>query len=168
MKLQPEKASEALRKVGEAVAMDENALAAAAYDIANAHMADLIRLCTIEKGYDPREFVLYTYGGAGPLMAAVYGNELGVKEVVVPNTASTNSALGLATSDILHTHSLYESHLNNNWSVTGKTIVEGNPLLEREKINAYEIGYKGRALEGSMVFDAEIFYNKVEDMAFVN
>jgi N-methylhydantoinase A len=57
---------------------------------------------TIERGYDPRDFVVYAFGGAGPLHGAAFGRELGVQEIIFPlgNIASAFSALGLAVSDV--------------------------------------------------------------------
>ena len=71
-------------------------------EIVNHHMSDLIRKMTIERGYDPREFVVYGFGGAGPLHGGAFGRELGVKEVIFPlgNIASAFSALGLAVSNL--------------------------------------------------------------------
>ena len=63
-------------------------------------MADLIRQATVEQGYDPTDFVLYAYGGAGPLHAFSYGAELGIRKVMVPATASVHSAFGIAVSDL--------------------------------------------------------------------
>lgn len=68
--------------------------------IIDARMADLIRQATVEQGYDPSDFVLYAYGGAGPLHAFSYGAELGIRKVVVPVTASVHSAFGIAVSDL--------------------------------------------------------------------
>lgn len=70
--------------------------------INNSAAAALIRQRTVEEGYDPRDFVLYAYGGAGPVHAFGFGTELGVREVVIPlgNGASTLSAFGIASSDI--------------------------------------------------------------------
>lgn len=71
-------------------------------EIVNHHMSDLIRKMTIERGYDPRDFVVYGFGGAGPLHGGAFGRELGVKEVIFPlgNIASAFSALGLAVSNL--------------------------------------------------------------------
>jgi hypothetical protein len=67
-------------------------------------MADIIRKMTVEKGYDPRDFALFAFGGAGPVHASVFGSELGVKKVIVPlrEIASTWCAFGAASADILH------------------------------------------------------------------
>jgi N-methylhydantoinase A len=67
-------------------------------------MADVIRKVTVEKGYDPRDFVLFAFGGAGPAHAGVFAAELGVRKVVVPQrkAASTWCAFGAAAADVLH------------------------------------------------------------------
>jgi N-methylhydantoinase A len=69
--------------------------------IIDSRMADLIRQATIEQGYDPTDFVVYAYGGAGPTHAFSYGAELGIKKIVVPVTASVHSAFGVAVSDLM-------------------------------------------------------------------
>jgi len=71
-------------------------------------MADLIRKVTVGSGYDPRQFVILAYGGASPAHCALYGEALGVKEVIVPDTASVFSALGTVFSDIKYTYARSE------------------------------------------------------------
>jgi len=72
--------------------------------IVELQMADVIRKVTVEKGFDPREFVLFAFGGAGPAHAGVFAAELGVKKVIVPQrkAASTWCAFGAAAADVLH------------------------------------------------------------------
>src|SRR5262249_56187365 len=67
-------------------------------------MADLIRKVTVHKGYDPRDFAVFAYGGAGPVHAGVYARELGAQSLLVPlgGVCSLWSALGAATADLLH------------------------------------------------------------------
>src|SRR4029453_14402948 len=68
----------------------------------NHHKSDLRWKMRIVRGYDPRDFVVYAFGGAGPLHGAAFGRELGVQEIMFPlgNIASAFSALGLAVSDV--------------------------------------------------------------------
>jgi N-methylhydantoinase A len=68
----------------------------------------LIRKATVQKGYDPRDCVVFAYGGAGPVHAGVYARELGAQGVVVPlgGLCSLWSALGAASADLLH---IYEA-----------------------------------------------------------
>jgi N-methylhydantoinase A len=74
------------------------------YEIINAQMADLIRSVTVNRGYDPKNFVLFSYGGAGPLHAGGFGKDLGVKEIIIPFTAAVHSAYGILSTDIVHTY----------------------------------------------------------------
>ena len=69
-------------------------VANAIIEVANANMADAVRLISIRKGYDPREFALVVFGGAGPLHGAALAKELGVPTVLVPPRPGTWSALG--------------------------------------------------------------------------
>lgn len=71
--------------------------------VVDAHMADTLREVTIGRGHDPRDFVLYAYGGAGPVHCASYGAELGVQHIVVPATSMVHSAYGAVASDIHET-----------------------------------------------------------------
>jgi N-methylhydantoinase A len=74
--------------------------------IAEAQAADLIRKVTIERGFDPREFTMFAYGGAGAVHADDIGRELSVRKIVVPATASVHCSLGLVTSDVVHEYAL--------------------------------------------------------------
>ncbi|HJY69460.1 MAG TPA: hydantoinase/oxoprolinase family protein, partial [Streptosporangiaceae bacterium] len=76
--------------------------AAGIVNVNNLHAATLIRQQTLERGLDPRDFVLYAYGGAGPVHAFGYAGEIGIREVVIPlgNGASTLSAYGIAAGDV--------------------------------------------------------------------
>ena len=78
--------------------------AASIFEIVNAHMADLVRKVSIERGFDPRTFALYAFGGCGPIHASGYGGELGVPRIVIPSFAPVFSALGISQSDIRHSH----------------------------------------------------------------
>jgi len=77
-------------------------------------MADLIRKVTVQKGYDPRDFVVFAYGGAGPVHAGIYARELGAQSVLVPlgGVCSLWSALGAASADLLHIHESVDIQAN--------------------------------------------------------
>lgn len=76
------------------------------YQIAAAQIFDLIHKITVERGLDPRDFVLHSFGGTCGLLAAMFGQELKVKRIVVPYTASVNCALGLVAADVVHEYSV--------------------------------------------------------------
>lgn len=79
---------------------DVAAAALAVRRVADAQMADLIRKATIERGEDPRDFVLMAYGGAGPAHCCAFAEEAGVDRVVVPFAATVYSALGAAVAEV--------------------------------------------------------------------
>jgi N-methylhydantoinase A len=89
-------------KVAAPLGMSVAEAAGGIYRIANAHMSDLIRRATVERGHDPREFVLFAFGGAAPVHAGRYTGDLGIKQVVIPLTASVHGATGLISSDVLY------------------------------------------------------------------
>jgi len=67
--------------------------------VAENQMADLVRGVTIQQGYDPRDFVMFAYGGAGPTHGYAIAREAGIGTVVVPHTATVHSGYGAVSSD---------------------------------------------------------------------
>src|SRR5262245_9641328 len=104
MKLDKDAAFSEIRKLGKAIGLSPVETAAGICRIVELNMADIIRKVTVEKGFDPRDFVLFAFGGAGPAHAGVFARELGVKKVLVPQrkAASTWCAFGAAAADVLH------------------------------------------------------------------
>jgi N-methylhydantoinase A len=101
MSLDKEAARRAIgEKIAKPLGMSVVQAASGIYRITNAHMADLVRKATVERGYDPREFVLFVVGGAGSIHAGRYAAELGIRQVVIPMTAAVGGALGVITSDV--------------------------------------------------------------------
>jgi N-methylhydantoinase A len=104
MTLDKNAAVSTIEALGKQIGMSAMECAAGACRIVELHMADIIRKVTVEKGFDPRDFVLFAFGGAGPAHAAVFARELGVKKVIIPQrkAASTWCAFGAAAADVLH------------------------------------------------------------------
>src|ERR671914_839590 len=104
MKLDKDSAAKAIGELGAQIGMKPVECAAGICRIVELQMADVIRKGTVEKGHDPRDFVLFAFGGAGPAHAGVFAAELGVKKVIVPQrkAASTWCAFGAAAADVLH------------------------------------------------------------------
>lgn len=100
-------------KLAEPLGLDLHEAAAGVVEIASQNMADLVRRETIGRGYDPRDFLLYAYGGAGPLHATLYGRELGAQAIVVPfgGLAPVFSAFGIATADMVHIEELSDPQI---------------------------------------------------------
>jgi N-methylhydantoinase A len=105
MALDRDAAVRAVSTVAERLDLSVEEAAAGIVEVNSFSAATLIRQHTIEQGLDPRDFVLYAYGGAGPVHAFAFAEELGVQEVVIPlgNGASTLSAYGIAASDVIST-----------------------------------------------------------------
>ena len=104
MKLDRDAACTALQPLADELGMDLFELASGVGTIAEFQMADLIHKVTVQKGLDPREFVIFAFGGAGPVHMGVAARELGVATVIVPqgDTAAVWCAFGAASADILH------------------------------------------------------------------
>jgi N-methylhydantoinase A len=104
MKLDKEAAVREISLLGNSIGLSLLETAAGICRIVELNMADVIRKVTVEKGFDPREFVLFAFGGAGPAHAGVFAAELGVKKIIVPQrkAASTWCAFGAAAADVLH------------------------------------------------------------------
>ena len=104
MTLDKEAALREIGLVGKSIGLSTVETAAGICRIVELQMADVIRKVTVEKGYDPRDFVLFAFGGAGPAHAGVFARELGVRKIVIPQrkAASTWCAFGAAAADVLH------------------------------------------------------------------
>jgi N-methylhydantoinase A len=74
--------------------------AAAVIRLANTHMAGAIRMVSLSRGLDPRDFTLFAFGGAGPLHAVALAQELGLPEVLIPARPGLTNALGCLVADL--------------------------------------------------------------------
>lgn len=92
-------------KIADPLGMPVEEAAFGIYRVACAQITDLIHEITVERGLDPRDFVLHAFGGSCGLLCGVFGQELSVRRVVVPYTASVNCAFGLVAADIVHEYS---------------------------------------------------------------
>ena len=104
MQLDLPAARRAIGRIADRLGMDVDGCASGITQIVEFQMADLIHKATIQKGFDPRDFVVFAFGGAGPAHAGVFATELGVSKVVIPQraTASVWCAFGAASVDLLH------------------------------------------------------------------
>ena len=101
--LDPALAETAVRDtVAEPFGMELHEAAEAIVRVANANMANAVRLLSISRGYDPRDFALCAFGGAGALHGAAVARELSIPKVIVPPNPGVTSALGCLLVDIQH------------------------------------------------------------------
>jgi N-methylhydantoinase A len=131
MKLDRQAAFDAIEKLGARIGMKAIECAAGICRIVELQMADVIRKVTVEKGFDPREFVLFAFGGAGPAHAGVFARELGVRKVIVPQrkAASAWCAFGAAAADVLH---IFEHSEIMGTPVPAKRVNDNLDRLERQ------------------------------------
>ena len=131
-------------KLGAPLGLSEVEAAAAVIRIANAKMAGAIRMVSISLGADPRDFALFTFGGAGPMHAAALARELWVPKVMVPARPGITNALGCALADLRHDFvrtlnqpldALDEDAVSQ---VFQDQIAEGETLLDRETVDLVE------------------------------
>jgi N-methylhydantoinase A len=87
-------------RLAEPLGIDTQAAAAAVIDVVNHAMAEVLKIVSVQRGHDPRDFVLAPFGGAGPLHAAALAAELGIAEVICPPIPGAFSALGLIGADL--------------------------------------------------------------------
>jgi len=88
------------QRLAEPLAVDTRTAAAAVIDVVNHAMAEVLKIVSIQRGHDPRDFALAAFGGAGPLHAAALASELGIAEVICPPIPGAFSALGLVGTDL--------------------------------------------------------------------
>lgn len=100
LKLDKDAATDAIRKLGDKMGWGVIETARAIFTIQNEHMTDLLRLMVTRRGYDPRDFSVFAFGGGGPAHAAFYSEPLAIKSIYMFPESAVFSAYGIATSDI--------------------------------------------------------------------
>jgi N-methylhydantoinase A len=99
--IDPAAAAAAVRtRLAEPLGITTQAAAAAVVDVVNHAMAEVLKIVSVQRGHDPREFALAPFGGAGPLHAVALAAELGITEVICPPVPGAFSALGLIGADL--------------------------------------------------------------------
>jgi N-methylhydantoinase A len=134
-----------LDKVGHRLGLDAEGAAAAILRIANDRMAGAIRLVSLSRGHDPRDFALFAFGGAGPLHATALARELGIPTVLVPARPGITNALGCVVADLRHD---YVRTVNKPLSALDDAVIagiyaeqesEGRATIEREGVPVREL-----------------------------
>ena len=134
--------------------LDVHTAAAGILTIVNSNMATAIRAVSIERGIDPRDYVMVAGGGAGGLHAAELARMLGISEVLVPRSAGGLCAFGMAVTPVRHDYVRLSHCYSNADGVAGRIngvfdelIKEGREHLESDGFKAGEIRFS-RHLEG--------------------
>jgi N-methylhydantoinase A len=143
-------------KVAQPLGFDTVRAADAIIQVANANMADAVRLISIRRGYDPRDFCLVAFGGAGSVHAAHLARELDIPAVVVPPYPGITSALGCLLLDVRH--DLFRTYLTTADRAS-------SAALEAEFARLEDEARQRLAVEG--ISDDRVQMRRLMDMRYV-
>lgn len=165
MTLYPALAKEAITNLGRQLNLDSYHTALGIIEIANAHMVRALRVISVERGYDPRDFTLLSFGGAGGLHASALARQLHIPRVLVPPLASTLSAFGMLAADVVKEYTqtvmfpgtTSSSDLHHNLSSLfergQKDIQNEGFMISDTKIEPFlDMRYKGQSYELTVPF----------------
>jgi N-methylhydantoinase A len=150
--LDAEAAAAAVDRLGAELGLDRLATAAGILRVANQEMVRALRVVTVERGVDPRDFSLLPFGGAGPMHAAAIAAELGIETILCPRAGGVLSAFGLCASerrrDTTRTVMLAGAELSaERIAGTVAEMVAGAGLEDAEPELVYAMRYAGQAFE---------------------
>lgn len=149
MPISRRKAEEAIReKVADPLSVSVEKAATGIISIANNQMAKVMRIVSVERGYDPRNFDLVAFGGAGPLHAVDVALSLGMRSIIIPSSPGLFSAFGLITVDLKREYK--------------KSVMKSAADTDREQMSAMY-----RELEANAVSEAEAEGWKGKDISFL-
>jgi N-methylhydantoinase A len=173
MNLDPERSRDAIRVLGSKLGMDVTQCAMGIITVANAHMEHALRVISVERGYDPRDFTLFAFGGAGGLHAAELARNLMIPRITISPYASVLSAFGMLAADIVIDYG--QTVMLSN-STTAETIkLRFQPLIKQGENDLRAQGVTGEQASIQLFVDCRyqgqsyeltIPYNLKWDQAF--
>lgn len=142
MRLNPDLAMKVISEIAKPIGMDAYSVAFGIHQVINAKIADQIRLLTIRRGYDPREFTLLAFGGAGAIHAGLIAKELAIPLCIIPAFPGVTAALGLHVAKVEHENSMTclikqagTKEENRKQSAAFRTLIDkGNKQMKRENV----------------------------------
>jgi len=178
MALDAPAAERAVAAIGQRLGVDRVAAAAGIHRVVNARMADQIRLVTIKRGYDPRQFALVVLGGAGPVHGAALAAEMGMAEVLVPEAPGVLAAFGLLSAAIEHHHARTQQSRTDaadlpdvndclaDLDAAGRARMreEGVPAREVRVAYAADMRYVGQAYELEVPIEVPLTRERVAEI----
>lgn len=141
------------RDIGEPLGLSVEQAAEAAIRLANVHMTGAIRMVSLSKGHDPRDFVLFAFGGAGPLHAVALAREIGIPEVLVPARPGLTNALGCLVADLRQD---LVNTLNRGLDDIPEAEIAATLAAQRERGLATVLAEKGEVEEAVVLHSAEM------------
>lgn len=143
--LEPALAHEAIERLGVGLGTDIETTARAIIDVANENIAEAMRLLTVRRGLDPRDFDVVAFGGAGPLHAAAVARSIGVRRVIIPPHPGLASAFGTLLADLRVDKAW--THIVRSDAIDLETInVRLDELVDEALAELWEEGFTGAPL----------------------
>ncbi|MEN8195684.1 MAG: hydantoinase/oxoprolinase family protein [Pseudomonadota bacterium] len=142
-------------QAGAPLGLDADGAASAIVQIANTRMAGALRMVSLARGHDPRDFALFAFGGAGPLHAVALARELGIPKVLIPARPGITNAIGCVVADLRH------DYVNTiNMPVDALDMGEVKRLIEQQMAEGRE------TIEGEGIEVEDLRYVHDADMQF--
>jgi N-methylhydantoinase A len=147
-RLDVEGAREAMKRLGAQIGLGVEEAAEAILAVVNQNMAGRTRLLSIERGYDPRDFALVIFGGAGPLHGAAIIREVGIRTMLVPPSPGVLCAMGCVVADLRHDLSRTVARRTDSLSseeidtILAEQAGEGSDKLREESVSIREVGVR--------------------------
>jgi N-methylhydantoinase A len=141
MHLDREAALAAAEELGKALGMNAITTALSVIEIAVAKMSLAVRGVSVERGFDPRDFVMVGMGGAGPIHAVAIARQLHIPTIIIPVLPSHFSAFGMLMSDIRHDYvrtqlvALPKLNFAGLQTIFADMVEEGTKMLETERVS---------------------------------
>ena len=132
-------------RIGRHLGLDALESAAAVIRVANARMAGATRMVSVSLGIDPRDYVLFAFGGAGPLHAVAIARELGIPGVLVPGRPGITNALGCVVADLRHdfvrtlNRPVNDVDIAEVHAIFAEHAREGHALIAQERVETARI-----------------------------
>ena len=155
-KLHSDLAAKAIGQLARKLDLSPVEAARGVIEIANANMVGTIRLISVQRGFDPRDFMLVAYGGAGPMHANALARELHIPKVLVPMSPGVTSALGLLMTDVKHDYV--------------QAYIHPMESIDFGKLNEEYQGFEQQArevLSSEGISEANISFTRSVDMRYV-
>jgi N-methylhydantoinase A len=155
IKLERERAEAALRPLAGRFGTDEEQAALGVIRLANGNMVNALKLVSVHRGYDPRDFALFAFGGGGPMHATALARELNIGRVIVPPQPGVFSAWGMLMTDLRF--DLIVTQIERSDAAVPATLDEVWGELERDALAHYA---------GERVGEERVVFQRFVDMRY--
>jgi N-methylhydantoinase A len=131
--------------IGKPLGLDAEGAAAAILQIGNDRMAGAIRMVSLARGHDPRDFALFAFGGAGPLHATALAAELAIPQVLIPSKPGITNAIGCVVADVRHDYvntvnqPLADVDIDLVHGIMAEQIAQGRAIIADEGVEVEEL-----------------------------